>query len=268
MRVFLFLDTSGILSAAFIVWGRVGCQQPADRRSGRWVSATTTARNKGAVSVQPDNVLMLLRAHLRRIVMFALFDSLDGFFWCVTYSLVILFHYHYHEMTIPPVAVANNLGWETAAFVLGISGFQRLSWMHIAWFALDAGVALTYVLYCKPLYARRKTAFFAYYALILFAFFILFTKTDSGMLVSSFVIDLTMALEWFMYFSTKEKLKTNYIVISLCITKLVGDICAWLAYRGISMTANVIGIAVLFLNLGCLIAALLRRRNRKSVRIR
>lgn len=67
----------------------------------------------------------------------------------------------------------------------------------------------------------------------------------SGMLISSFLIDLTMAIEYVIR-SKKIALKGR---TPIALAKLLGDLFAWLAYMQQSPFVAVTGFAVLLLNI-------------------
>ena len=81
-------------------------------------------------------------------------------------------------------------------------------------------------------------------ALIILLGFIFSIPNFDGMLASVFAIDLIMALD----FVVNAKKTSTRGRIPIAITRLLGDLFAWIAYAQ-STYVNVIGIIVLMLNL-------------------
>ena len=86
------------------------------------------------------------------------------------------------------------------------------------------------------------------------AFYAIFEA--GGMLLSSFVIDCTMAIEYLIYIyntaDERQPTQAPLLLIALCSTKLIGDLFAWIYYQEFSKTVFVIGILVFSLNSSCL----------------
>lgn len=85
-------------------------------------------------------------------------------------------------------------------------------------------------------------------------FFICFTvlnfvfKVTGGMLISYFIIDLIMAIDFHIFFK-KTSLKVDFTYIIAAISKLVGDLFAWLYYESFSPIIFIIGIIVAYINI-------------------
>ena len=181
------------------------------------------------------------------------FDLLQALFWSATYVLIIIFNIKYRSLGIPPIAMATNFAWETTALI------RYGSVIHIAWFSLDLIIIITYFMLCKPVYLRHKFYLPILYVVELTVFYVVFEA--GGMLLSSFIIDCTMAIEYLIYiyiyiyiYTAVERLPTQAprLLIALCSTKLIGDLFAWIYYQEFSKAVFVIGILVFFLNSSCL----------------
>lgn len=184
--------------------------------------------------------------------MFVSFDVMQALFWSAAYILIIIFNIKYKYTAMPLFALINNFAWESVALardiLSGVSGVGHL--IHIAWFTLDLAIAVTYLLLCKKLYFKEIFSVLIY-VIFLLVFIFSFNMWPSGMLISSFVIDFTMAVEYFIY-SSKEAFLANRLSISICSLKLYGDLCAWIYYMDYSRFILVIGFFVLILNIMCL----------------
>lgn len=137
----------------------------------------------------------------------------------------------------------NRLRWLEIFFLGGYL-------IHIAWFTLDLVIVITYLLLCKKLYLK-KVFFVLIYLVVLLVLVFSFNMWSSGMLISCFVIDFVMAVEYFIY-SSKEAFPANRLSISICSLKLCGDLCAWIYYMEKSRFVLVVGFLVLILNILCL----------------
>ena len=71
-----------------------------------------------------------------------------------------------------------------------------------------------------------------------------FTRFDSGMLISVFIIDLVMAID----FVVEAKRISPSGQLPIAITKLAGDLFAWLSYMHESKAVAIMGAAVLIIN--------------------
>lgn len=177
------------------------------------------------------------------------FDLLQALFWSATYVLIIIFNIKYRSLGIPPIAMATNFAWETTALI------RYGSVIHIAWFSLDLIIIITYFMLCKPVYLRHKFYLPILYVVELTVFYVVFEA--GGMLLSSFIIDCTMAIEYLIYiyiYTADERQPTQAprLLVALCSTKLIGDLFAWIYYQEFSKTVFVIGILVFSLNCSCL----------------
>lgn len=203
------------------------------------------------------------------------FEVIQAVLWCITYVLIIFYNIRYRTLGIPPIAIASNFAWETVALLQDVryapssfniydvllGGLGNL--IHTAWFFLDVLIVVTYLVFCRPVYLKCKWYWAVLYAADLFLFF--FAFEHGGMLLSSFIIDCTMAIEYFLY-SFNRKFKVNWLTAAICAVKLLGDWCACLCNRRFSAAVAVLGIVILVLNMGCFGEVLLRlyKENRRD----
>ena len=140
-------------------------------------------------------------------------------------------------MLLPRLAGCLNLSWELNA--------QRISGLfygHILWLTLNAVI---FMLNVRSICGKWER--FRYCGALVVFYFVMqmFFKIEGGMLVSSFILDFIVALEYAVFcknFSSRGK-----IWVGLCRT--IGDVAAWFFYMKDSCVAAIIGGAVLLLNL-------------------
>ena len=178
------------------------------------------------------------------------FDTLQVIAWSITYFLIIIYNVKYRKLGIPPIALASNFAWETIAIYWDYSIDHFVNIFHIVWFILDLAIVITYIGRCEPAYLRKKYYWFGILLIDLIIFYHIF-QLSFGMLISSFIIDTTMAIEYFIFCKAK-KIIPNILSISFCITKLLGDLFALVYYAHLSIIVLVLGIVVLIANSACL----------------
>jgi len=177
------------------------------------------------------------------------YDVLQVIVWSATYVLIIVCNIRTGSTGIPPVSMINNFAWETMAIVYDFKVSPVSAVIHRSWFFLDLIILITYLKFCKPGDSKKKHLLIIY-ILELLILWVLFFHTNTGMLISSFVADIYMATEYFVYVY-RNKLVTNLNLVFICYFKLIGDVFAWLFYKNLSQFAMVVGIAAMILNIGC-----------------
>ena len=187
-------------------------------------------------------------------------DALQAILWGCAYVMIIFFNIRNNEPGIPPIAMSNNFAWETMALLCDLILSHSVMWIHIVWISLDAIILITYLACCRPVYCRHKVYVLGLIAMSLGVFCYVFLKIDNGMLISSFIIDFTMAAEYLLY-AASAKFRPGGLATAICIAKLAGDMCAWLFYKDMSAIVMIIGVMVLLLNLGCTMIMIIRVRN-------
>lgn len=180
-----------------------------------------------------------------------MFDALSVIFWGITYILIVVFSIKNRTSKIrsisllPPIL---NFSWELNALIVS-QGF----WGHIVWLGLDVLVVIACVAFINGL--KKQLLYLAALPLGALLFYLLF-RVDMGMLMSSFVIDLIMAVCFFV--ERKKLLRDGKIIIA--ITKLLGDLAAVIHYAPYSIIILIIGICVFVLNTAYLIYAIADRK--------
>ena len=136
-------------------------------------------------------------------------------------------------------AGALNFGWEIHALIT--SGGN---WGHIAWLTLDCFI-LVYNRYILGDF-KKRLSYAAAVAACIIGLYVAFSITSfDGMLISSFVIDIIMAVE---YVCTIKHISPRGRTI-IGVFRLIGDLFAWLVNKGFSVIVFVFGAIVLLINL-------------------
>ena len=177
-------------------------------------------------------------------------DIAQVLLWSAAYVCIILAMLGKKEMplAIPVIVAVSNLSWELAAVI--VSGM----WAHWLWLGLDV-VILTACLWRTPKWRSRAMALGA--AAVLVACYQWLFTVENGMLYSSFVIDLFMAVCFLVF---RKKLSTK-LALPIAVLKLLGDICAGIYYGMDDMLIAVIAVAVLLCNVMDLFICVERRNH-------
>lgn len=167
-------------------------------------------------------------------------DTAMILFWSLAYACMVIYSIIYRKEKkpfMPLIAGTLNFGWEIQAFITsgGLLG-------HIAWLTLDCFI-LVYNLYILGSFKKRLS-----YAAVVVASIVglygFFLSSVNGMLISSFVIDIIMAVEYMcsiIHISPRGR-------TIIGIFRLLGDLFAWFANKE-STVVFVIGAVVLLINL-------------------
>lgn len=187
-----------------------------------------------------------------------MFDVLQAIFWSITYILLIIYSIKNKKHAIPLIAICLNYSWEIVA-LFNNSGnlYDNIFFIHLSWFVLDTVIILLFLFYetnfknniCKKILFLISLLFLSFTNTILF---------EMGyMLVTCFTIDLIMAV-CFVCFICRVNLNKPFMFLLIGITKLFGDIFAWLEYKEYSAIVNIFGIIVLVLNIIYIFIVLLK----------
>lgn len=188
-----------------------------------------------------------------------LYDILAGVFWTVTYLLAIVYAIKHKTHAIPIFCICSNFGWETIALIQSLFVWKEFSpavMVHIAWFTLDSVIVALFLLHESRWYENlsKKIVVISYWAITLLIFALAFKF--NGMLLSSFVIDLMMAVA-FLFFAHRKEMIFSPLSFAIGVAKFIGDLCAWVCYR-FDPVVDIIGIIVLVCNFAYIL--LLARR--------
>lgn len=177
------------------------------------------------------------------------FDHLQLIFWSITYILLILYAIRFRIHGSPLPATLLSLAWETVALANSVlSGVFSWALMgHLAWFSLDLVLVCLYLFHETNISEKRKEklCFLGGYLVLTAVMIPLFE--DGYMLISSFIIDIAVALFYLHYALFKHRNKSMLLfLIGNC--RLLGDAFAWLFYRNYPYIEP-IGISVLICNI-------------------
>ena len=169
-------------------------------------------------------------------------NTLLVIFWALTYISIVFCSIKFRQeraFFMPLIAGALNFSWEIHALITS-GGY----WGHIVWLALDC-IILAYNIYClsQPKKQLLYSSFVIICTGILYGIFSI--TTMDGMLISSFVIDIIMAVEYVLvikHISSRGRLLIG-------VLRLLGDMFAWLCNMHHSSAVLFIGILVLITNL-------------------
>ena len=169
-------------------------------------------------------------------------ELLIGIFWALTYLLIVIGGFRYksdNKFFMPIVAGALNFAWEIHA--LRISGGY---WVHIVWLALDCIILFQNMGFLST-FRKRLLYGSCVIASIVLIYGVFSVNSFDGMLISSFVIDIIMAIEYVVVI--KRISPRLLILIGVCRT--LGDLFAWISNLRHSSFVAVIGALVLLVNL-------------------
>lgn len=173
------------------------------------------------------------------MISFQILDRLQMMLWSVVYLLIIGYSLRdrtHCERRMPLIAGSTNLAWELNALLLSGGGTG-----HLIWFVPDC---IIYWINIRMLPGKRMKAGYAVLTMLIGLLFAILFRQEGGMLISCFVIDFTMELEFVL--TAPRLARTGRLPIAVC--KLLGDLAAWFAYMQISVFAAVIGLVVFLLN--------------------
>ncbi len=173
--------------------------------------------------------------------MSSIFDTLQIAFWSLTYVTIIACGFKHSEERkpmMPYVAGGLNLAWELNALLL----YHHYG--HIIWSGLDIMIFVLNLRNLKRHEKHRQYIYILYVTVAAATIYGVF-KLPSGMLISSYTLDLIMAIEYVV--CAKEI--SVHGKLPIAIFKLLGDLFAWLFYCKQSIFVGIVGAVVLLLNL-------------------
>lgn len=172
-----------------------------------------------------------------------MFDLMTVLFWTAAYACIV-YHAVRHrkepaELYMPLISGCLNFAWEVNA-LLRSQGY----WGHILWLVLDA-----VILFFNLRWLRGSASRALYGAAVVIAtglLLLLFRQPGPDwMLLSSFVIDVIMALEFLL----RAKDISRHGKLLIAAAKMLGDIGAFLGNRSAAAYVLPIGLVVLVVNL-------------------
>ena len=175
-------------------------------------------------------------------------DHMQAIFWSLTYILLIIHSLRYKNHGIPLTAMLLNFAWETVALYNSLHSktFSASLLIHLAWFFLDLIMVVLFYVYETKLHENkhRKIYFLSTYIMSTICFVFLFN--NGYMLLSSFAIDLIMAIAFLLHLLL-EYPNRNLLIYFIGFSKLLGDLCAWYFYRD-NLYIHEIGTSVFICN--------------------
>lgn len=171
--------------------------------------------------------------------MIELSDDIQFFVWTITYILIAYNGIKYREeypRLFPWFAGSLTIAWEINALI-ALGGAVE----HIVWLSIDA---IIFILNARNFKTPKNIIWYVLFTIVVI-FAMQYVFAMNGMLLSSFIIDLVIAVE---FIATAKKISRHGQVI-IAITKLIGDAFAWLAYFSRSTVIAVLGILVLIANI-------------------
>ncbi len=178
-----------------------------------------------------------------------MFDILQFVFWSITYftvdfQIVKNIKHATPQFVFPRLACLLNFSWEFVALSRDIlhHSFGLPLFIHVFWLLLDLLIVYNSVV---SLHRKNRLLYLLFFLIALTAFSIWFNKSN-GMLLSSYVIDTFMAID-FLVCATKLHNGNIYGII-IAVTKLSGDLFAWLFYQSQHIAVFYMGIVVLVCN--------------------
>lgn len=179
-------------------------------------------------------------------------DILQLSFWTLTYVLILFYGIKWRKSPLifmPLLAGALNLAWELNKIVFQFMTSESLYLGCLVWLVLDIGIFILNLLYIRK--AKQKSSYNIYIYIACFcgfaaAMYVLFRFPQfDGQLITSFLIDLIMAVEFVLC----GKRITQHGKIPIAVTKLLGDLFAWLYYMKNSLFVMIVGVVVFLVNL-------------------
>ena len=172
------------------------------------------------------------------------FDSGSVIFWSITYICVIVRGFKKQKLLLPALSIYLNLGWEISSI------FINGGWKNWLWMLLDCLIFVLLIAQKRRGLSEEKKSSktiigIVFLTLSTVAFAIVFSSSQNGMVVSSFVIDIVMAIGFLI---TMIIFPQNGRSIPIAVTKLIGDFCAWQHYRLYLPIIDKIGLTVLIMN--------------------
>lgn len=177
--------------------------------------------------------------------------------WSLAYILIIFNGIKYlteYPILMPLLSGSLNFAWEINALIES-NGF----WGHILWLVLDVAIISLNIRNLKSY--KKAGGYVLFTAVMTIALWFIFRLTTvDGMLLSVFIIDLIMAVE---YVVVAKKI-SNHSKVLIATIKLFGDLFAWLTNLHIELYVAIIGGIVLLMNLFYLSYCLELQKNNKK----
>lgn len=170
-------------------------------------------------------------------------DTFQVILWSITYVLIIvaaILSRKEEKVSMPFVAGVLNFSWEICAVL-----HSRGLWGHVIWLSLDIAIVLSSFLFIQ---SRRNKIMYVVAILLSTVLFRFAFTLQHGMLFSSFIIGLIMAV-W--YLIDRKKLSSK-LKVPIAFTKLLGDLFAGIYYAPESVFIGVLAVLAFYCNIAYL----------------
>lgn len=194
----------------------------------------------------------------------AAFDYIEATLWAIAYLFVVICGFKnksLNKLAMPFTSVLLNFAWEFLSlvelFTSGDISFQAL-YIRVIWFVID--IPILYLCYKKmSMYTTDKffqKHFFTTLVVLVFVYALLF-QHPSGMLISSFVINLRMEI---LFFTRRKKLDSTHRV-PIAIAKMFGSIFTGLYYSDYSRIIPLLILPAIIFDILYVVYAIKEKRN-------
>ena len=159
---------------------------------------------------------------------FFVIDYVEAFFWTVAYAFIALVgivNKDDQRLAMPAFSLFANFAWEVASVLeMQPPYFDQGGSLRIAWFVFDIFILIAVYRKNKelPNFKNKVLQWGIPWIVLAFVFYTGFQTHDLFMPISSFVIDIEMAI---LFWCRRKKLDPS-LRLYIGITKLLGDVLA------------------------------------------
>ena len=167
-------------------------------------------------------------------------DILTIVFWSLTYVLIVIAGFksrNVKKVSMPYIAGVLNFSWEICALIV-----FRGNWGHVLWLLLDCVIVYFGFSYLGKV--KQRLLYIISIVVITIVLFHIF-KLPDGALISVFIIDLIMAID----FIVQSKALSSQFKVPIAITKLIGDLFAGIMCATSSILIAILAVLVFLCNL-------------------
>lgn len=143
-----------------------------------------------------------------------------------------------NKIQMPYLSGCLNFSWEINASIMKATALILIG--RIIWLTLDI-----IILFINIKHLKRRIPYIILIGFVSLILRILFINSSDSMLVSSFVIDLIMAID----FIVENNLVSKKGSVVIAITKLIGDACAGIYYCRNGIFIFILSVLVFMINL-------------------
>lgn len=184
-------------------------------------------------------------------------DTIQVVLWSIVYLLIIINGIKYFDerkIMMPLLPGSLCLAWEMNALI-----WNEGMWTHILWLALDVFVFILNV--CNLRNVVKKVLYCCATACFSIVLMLAF-HTSEGMLISSFIINLFIAIGYIV----RAKEISSHGKIGIALFKWIGTCAAWIYYLPYSELVLIIGVGIFLIDLYYLSYCITERQSSYKVR--